>query len=256
MTVEEELLKKIRSLNRLLQRAGANPLVFSDISMLCGELLESNILIATKKGKLLDVYNHEMQKSYPFWDCRAGEVLEMSRTVALNRTLETVEDCGLDKLGFDEKGQDIHAVVVPLESSGDRIGTLIICREDRAYTVSDIILMEYAATIVGIELTRSIHQETEKEEQQSSICRAAISTLSYSELEAVIHIFQELGGMEGMLVASKIADKVGITRSVIVNALRKFESAGIIESRSLGMKGTFIRILNPALPDELKKYNG
>ena len=39
-----------------------------------------------------------------------------------------------------------------------------------------------------------------------------------------------------MLVASKVADKVGITRSVIVNALRKFESAGIIESRSLGLK--------------------
>ena len=84
--------------------------------------------------------------------------------------------------------------------------------------------------------------------------KAAIATLSYSELEAVIHIFDELGGQEGMLVASKVADKVGITRSVIVNALRKFESAGIIESRSLGMKGTYIRILNPALSTELKKY--
>ena len=55
-----------------------------------------------------------------------------------------------------------------------------------------------------------------------------------------MHIFDELGGMEGILVASKIADKVGITRSVIVNALRKFESAGVIESRSSGMKGTYI----------------
>ena len=42
--------------------------------------------------------------------------------------------------------------------------------------------------------------------------------------------------MEGLLVASKIADRVGITRSVIVNALRKFESAGLIETKSLGMK--------------------
>ena len=33
---------------------------------------------------------------------------------------------------------------------------------------------------------------------------------------------------------------VGITRSVIVNALRKFESEGVIESRSSGMKGTYI----------------
>jgi transcriptional pleiotropic repressor len=72
-------------------------------------------------------------------------------------------------------------------------------------------------------------------------------------LEAVESIVDELNGNEGLLIASKIADKVGITRSVIVNALRKLESAGIIESRSLGMKGTYIRILNEGLPDELKK---
>ncbi len=86
-----------------------------------------------------------------------------------------------------------------------------------------------------------------------NVVQLAIGTLSYSELEAVEHIFDELDGTEGLLVASKIADKVGITRSVIVNALRKFESAGVIESRSLGMKGTHIRILNEKLLDELKK---
>jgi transcriptional pleiotropic repressor len=68
-----------------------------------------------------------------------------------------------------------------------------------------------------------------------------------------VQIKNELNGNEGLLVASKIADKVGITRSVIVNALRKFESAGVIESRSLGMKGTYIRILNEKLVEELKK---
>ena len=45
-------------------------------------------------------------------------------------------------------------------------------------------------------------------------------------------IFGELDGDEGLLVASKIADKSGITRSVIVNALRKLESAGVIEVRT------------------------
>ena len=67
-----------------------------------------------------------------------------------------------------------------------------------------------------------------------------------------IHIFEELDGNEGILVASKIADRVGITRSVIVNALRKFESAGVIESRSSGMKGTYIKVLNDVVFDELK----
>ena len=78
-------------------------------------------------------------------------------------------------------------------------------------------------------------------------------TLSFSELEAIIHIFDELDGDEGILVASKIADRVGITRSVIVNALRKFESAGVIESRSSGMKGTYIKVLNEVIFDELEE---
>ena len=83
--------------------------------------------------------------------------------------------------------------------------------------------------------------------------RMAIGTLSYSEVEAVQQIFAELEGDEGLLVASKIADRSGITRSVIVNALRKLESAGVIESRSLGMKGTRIKILNSKFKDEPKR---
>ena len=66
-------------------------------------------------------------------------------------------------------------------------------------------------------------------------------------------IFKELNGTEGILVASKVADRVGITRSVIVNALRKFESAGVIESRSSGMKGTYIKVLNDYVFTELER---
>ncbi len=75
-------------------------------------------------------------------------------------------------------------------------------------------------------------------------------------MEAVEHIFEELNGDEGLLVASKIADQLGITRSVIVNALRKFESAGVIESRSLGMKGTYIKVKNIYLLEQLARRKG
>jgi transcriptional pleiotropic repressor len=102
-------------------------------------------------------------------------------------------------------------------------------------------------------MMRSVNEENEEETRKVQIVRSAISTLSYSELEAIIHIFDELDGNEGILVASKIADRVGITRSVIVNALRKFESAGVIESRSSGMKGTYIKVLNDVVFDELNK---
>ena len=76
---------------------------------------------------------------------------------------------------------------------------------------------------------------------------------TYEQHVKRMDIFNELEGNEGILVASKIADRVGITRSVIVNALRKFESAGVIESRSSGMKGTYIKVLNDVVFDELKK---
>ena len=82
-----------------------------------------------------------------------------------------------------------------------------------------------------------------------------MGTLSVSEKEAIIYVLQELGGKEGTLIASRIADRVGITRSVIVNALRKFESAGVIETRSSGMKGTYIKVLNDVVFEELQQFN-
>ena len=86
--------------------------------------------------------------------------------------------------------------------------------------------------------------------------KSALSTLSSSELEAIRFIFDEIEDNESVLIASKIADKAGITRSVIVNALRKLESAGIIESRSSGMRGTYIRIVNDLVEEELEALTG
>ena len=71
-------------------------------------------------------------------------------------------------------------------------------------------------------MLRSVNEESAEEVRKRAVVKSALSTLSQSELEAIIHIFDELSGMEGILVASKIADRIGITRSVIVNALRKF----------------------------------
>ena len=117
----------------------------------------------------------------------------------------------------------------------------------------DIVLAEYGASIVGMEIQRSKVLEQEEDDRERNAVQVAISTLSFSEIEAAIQIFAELEENEGLLVASKIADRSGITRSVIVNALRKLESAGVIESRSLGMKGTYIKILNGKLKSELEK---
>lgn len=134
-----------------------------------------------------------------------------------------------------------------------RLGTLVLARLGQEFLDDDLILAEYSSTVVGMEILREKAEEIEEEARSKAVVQMAISSLSYSELEAIEHIFEELNGTEGLLVASKIADRVGITRSVIVNALRKLESAGVIESRSLGMKGTYIKVLNDKFLHELAK---
>ena len=168
--------------------------------------------------------------------------------------LSTKENVNLTTLGFDSENiSQYEAIITPIDIAGERLGTLFIYRYQRPFEIDDIILSEYGTTVVGLEMLRSVNEESAEETRKVQIVRSAISTLSFSELEAITHIFDELEGDEGILVASKIADRVGITRSVIVNALRKFESAGVIESRSSGMKGTYIKIINDAVFDELKK---
>src|SRR5690625_6822934 len=69
--------------------------------------------------------------------------------------------------------------------------------------------------------------DIEKDARSKAVVQMAISSLSYSELEAIEHIFAELDGKEGLLVASKIADRVGITRSVIDRKSTRLNSSHV-----------------------------
>lgn len=253
------LLNKTRMLNKILQKSGTEPLAFEDICKLLSEVLGCNAYISSRKGKIL---GYSFSRDFEC-EIMKRKILEDKRFPAdynekISRITETLSNqsskgyCVFDGEG-DCKTEDKLTTIVPIIGNRERIGTLMLARFGKPFIDDDLVLIEYSAMIVGLEMLRGIQFEIEEETRKKAVVQLAIGTLSYSELEAVEHIFNELDGKEGILVASKIADKVGITRSVIVNALRKFESAGVIESRSLGMKGTHIRILNEKLLDELNK---
>ena len=132
---------------------------------------------------------------------------------------------------------------------------MLLARFNELFDAEDLILAEIGATVVGMEILRARAELIEEEARSKAVVQLAMVTLSYTEYEAVENIFEKLGSGEGLLVASKVADQLGITRSVIVNALRKLESAGVIESRSLGMKGTYIKVINPYIFEYLKQKN-
>lgn len=248
-----ELLDKTRKINKLLHTNNSSTFVFNDICEVMQECLKSHILVISKKGKVLGIAKSpEMDDITELLADKVGEHVDDKLNDRFLGVLSTKENVNLSTLGFGEEiSGNFTAIINPIEIAGERLGTVFIYRAAPSYSIDDIIVSEYGTTVVGLEMMRSVNEENVEEDRKKQVVKSAFGTLSFSELEAIIHIFDELDGKEGILVASKIADRVGITRSVIVNALRKFESAGVIESRSSGMKGTYIKVLNDYLFEEL-----
>ena len=250
-----QLLDKTRKIGKLLHNNISSKVVFNDICSVLCEILFSNVLVISRKGKVLGIkYAFGVDPITELVADEVGGFIDPMLNERFLAVLSTKENVNLETLGFE--ADDIHryrAIVTPIDIAGERLGTLFIYQCTQQYDIDDIILCEYGTTVVGLEMLRAVNEESAEESRKLAVIRSAINTLSYSEMEAVVHIFDELDGMEGILVASKIADRVGITRSVIVNALRKFESAGVIESRSSGMKGTYIKVLNDMVFEEVVK---
>jgi transcriptional pleiotropic repressor len=254
-----DLLTKIRRINKLLQKTAGHPVNFMEMAEVLSHVIEANTFVVSRKGKILGfTLAQEINNE------RITKILEERRfpgdySNQLLKVEESSANLGIDSpyTAFPVEMKDIFSkgltTLVPVIGGGDRLGTLILARVDNVFMDDDLILAEVGATVVGMEILRERAEEIEEEARSKAVVQMAVGSLSYSELEAVEHIFEELDGKEGLLVASKIADRVGITRSVIVNALRKLESAGVIESRSLGMKGTYIKVLNEKLLVELEK---
>ncbi|MBC8081007.1 MAG: GTP-sensing pleiotropic transcriptional regulator CodY [Gorillibacterium sp.] len=239
------LLVKVRKINRLLQKAAGKTVNFHEMSEVLKDVIGADIYVISRRGKILG-----FSLTTPFESAEVEHQILIEKRIPVEYNLQLLK---IDETESSTYGT-VHQLfspgnitVVPITGAGNRVGTLILSRRSEPFRDDDLILAEYGSTIVGMEILRGKAEESGIEIRSKAVVQVAVNSLSYSELEAVEHIFEELSGKEGLLVASKIADRVGITRSVIVNALRKLESAGVIETRSLGMKGTYIRILNDQL---------
>ena len=252
------LLEKTRKINRLLQRS--ENVEYDGISRVLSNVLGANVYIVNQKGKIYGyafvdefecdlmvdkvINQGEFPKHYVSWLMRMDETSPNMRSKTGVCAFAENTRCM-----FNGK----NTTIVPIYGVGERIGTLIVAKYDDEFDDDDLLLCEYGSTVVGMEMLRDHAQQIEVEARKKATVQIALNTLSFSERKAAIAILSALDSTEGLLVASKIADEVKITRSVIVNALRKFESAGVIESKSLGMKGTFIKVKNEYLLEEVQK---
>ena len=74
-----ELLDKTRKINNLLQNnnSSSKKVVFNDICAVLSEILDSNILVLSKKGKVLGIFNNDkVELINEFISESIGEVID------------------------------------------------------------------------------------------------------------------------------------------------------------------------------------
>ncbi len=237
----QNLLEKNRVMHHLLQKAANDALEFGDSAKQLQEMVGANVYIIDQKGEILGYSDDGLPHLFTVEELLNHKVSESNMQWLFSHTQIEVN--------YEKDGTVV--TLAPIVNIGERLGTVVYMRLNEIFTPEDIMLMEYGAVVTAVQLVRTLNQRAENEARKKNVVQLALEVLSYSELEAVKYIFNEIEGNEGFLVASKLAEEYKLTRSVIVNALRKLESAGVIDARSLGMKGTYIKILNDYLYEEL-----
>jgi transcriptional pleiotropic repressor len=261
----EDLLEKARVANRVLQSRISNKSPdYQRLAKLLTDLSSANVYIINKEGRILG-YSWVSEFDCPIMeDLLRQNMMPGNYVDKMNSARESVlnhTDNGL--CAYSDRTctyLNKHVLFVPINGMAERLGTLILARFGEPFDTKDLVLAEYLSTIVGLEMLNERNRNIEERAREQLIVQMAMKALSFSEAKSIKHIIEDLGGFDGIVVASRIADKVGVTRSVIVNALRKLGSAGIIESRSLGMKGTYIKVVNnlfmEGLGIDIGKYKG
>lgn len=251
------LLEKTRDINKRIQKHFGSPVIFEEMCQVLRNTIVSNVYILNQNGRVLgcayldnyhcpimdDIVNVDKQLPLDYND-------ELLNTIEARANIQRDGFCALrsDRVcHLDNK----YTTFVPIYGGGERLGTLMLSKPGE-FDNSDLILAEYGATVVGTEILRGQLEKIEDIARKKAAVSIALETLSYSELEAVGHIFKELGDKPGIIVGRKIAEKMCVSCSVIVNALRKMESSGVLEVHSGGMKGTHIRIMNDYLLTQLE----
>ena len=112
-----QLLDKTRKINKLLHNNNTSKVVFNDICEVLSEILEPNILVLSKKGKVLgfsvwkdvDVINELMENNI-------GSFAVHMLNERLLSVPPTKENVNLATLGFSqENGDKYQAIVTPIE---------------------------------------------------------------------------------------------------------------------------------------------
>ena len=115
-----QLLDKTRKINKLLHNNNSSKVVFNDICQVLTEILDSNILVISRKGKVLGVsLCPGVEEIKELIDDEVGGYIDSMLNERLLGVLSTKENVNLETLGFvGDNIKKYQAIINPIDIAG------------------------------------------------------------------------------------------------------------------------------------------
>ena len=117
-----QLLDKTRKINKLLHNNNSSKVVFNDICAVLTEILDSNVLVVSKKGKILGVSkSNKVREISELITESVGSHIDNMLNERLLSVLSTKENVNLETLGFSSDAvEGCQAIITPIDIAGER----------------------------------------------------------------------------------------------------------------------------------------
>lgn len=111
-----QLLDKTRKINKLLHNNNSSKVVFNDICAVLTEILDSNVLVVSKKGKILGVSkSNKVREISELITESVGSHIDNMLNERLLSVLSTKENVNLETLGFSSDAvEGCQAIITPI----------------------------------------------------------------------------------------------------------------------------------------------
>src|SRR5690606_36897236 len=141
-----ELLARTRKINAMLQNTGGNPVNFKEMSETLRDVIEANVYIVSRRGKLLGfaiTQQIENERMKNMLEERRFPEDYTKNLFNINETTANL-DINSEYTVFPVENKELFAngltTIVPINVGGERLGTLILSRLQEEFNNDDLIL--------------------------------------------------------------------------------------------------------------------
>lgn len=254
----DDILNKIHELNNVFKQSVTSLIPIKKLCKQLCNITNSNIYLFFPNGKIFSYsiaqafyceYNEDALKS-PQLPQHYLDMFHKSNNTRFN----IFEDCpictceGVRTCIFKNR----YYSMIPVFYNFTKIAGILLIRYGAPFAKDEEILCEYTAVIISLEIMRREQERIKQESFERARSQLAVNSLTFSELKASAAVVDMLPDKEGVVFLKEISKETYVTHSTVSSALKKLESAGVIRTKSQGVKGKYVHITSHYLEQEIK----